>query len=94
VNLTEYLLATFAEEAAEVGKETLKCIRFGVDQHYEHYDATNLQRLILEFSDLEATRRDLQLVGIDIRIDEHRVSEKRARNVHFANVSKETGTLE
>jgi len=91
---SEYLLTCFAEEATETAKEALKCIRFGVNDKFEEYGQTNLERLRVEYSDMVAIIRDLKAIGIDIDVIETRVKEKQARNIFFAQISKERGILD
>ena len=51
---TRYLLLCLTEECAEVQKEAMKCLRFGLDSSAEG-NPTNLEKLAMEMIDLLAT---------------------------------------
>jgi hypothetical protein len=68
MNKKEYLLTCLMEELSEVQQETSKCLRFTPDHLYEPYGTTNLKRLQLEFADVCAVAKLLELEGVNTLI--------------------------
>lgn len=66
IDRVEYLLACVAEEAGEVTKEAMKCIRFGHLNAYQD-QPQNITRLIQEFYDVVAVMSMLlDTIGIEV----------------------------
>lgn len=51
-------LARVAEEAAELSKEAMKALRFGIENRYPAEGPTNAQKMAAEFSDLQTALVD------------------------------------
>lgn len=62
MNLVEYSLAIVAEEAAEVAQAAIKCMRFTTNHSQEEGGPTNLQHLLTELAQLQATVNSLIVV--------------------------------
>ena len=52
MNLTEHLLVTLAEEAAEVAQACTKALRFGLEDGYPGTDRTNRGDIARELADM------------------------------------------
>lgn len=57
-------LVRVMEEAAELQKEAAKALRFGLANRYPKRGPTNAQKMVAEFSDIEAALIDLNLPGM------------------------------
>jgi hypothetical protein len=92
MNLQEHLLVCLGEEASEVGQEAAKCLRFGPHDCYN--GSTNLERLVTEYSQLEAVRRRLAQAGIVIEVNEEAVQAKLHNLDKYMGYSVAVGTLQ
>lgn len=93
INRLEYLLILAAEEAGEVSKEALKCIRFTTHNIDPVSGMRNFDKLKLEINDLMAA---LELLSeelgenIEPKVDPLKIS----RTMNYMQISRELGTLE
>ncbi len=71
----EYILATLAEEASEIIKPACKAIRFGL--HNSFNKESNLEEIIKEFHDLQATIE--LLIGKDFIPDRNLIELKKQK---------------
>jgi hypothetical protein len=93
----EMLLATVAEECAEVAQRATKAIRFGLDEIQEGQGLTNAERIMVEFADLFAVMTRLQDADLIPRFDAHfyaMVGKKTQKIEQYLGYSQQCGTLE
>lgn len=92
MNKREYLFLLVSEEAMEVAKEALKCMRFTPDHQHAAYTATNLERLQVEVTDLMTV---LGLLEKELgTMFSHLTSEEKVtRTEKFMEISRQLGTL-
>ena len=107
IAIKNYLLGCLMEELSEVQQDINKCIRFSPDHSpagYEGYGKeTNIQRVQLEFADVQAILILLYQADVDTAIGiyaetqseafERRVNEKIARTVKLMETSVALGQL-
>jgi NTP pyrophosphatase (non-canonical NTP hydrolase) len=93
MNVTEYLLACLAEEAGEVSKEAIKCIRFTADHVAPGYSKSNLERLGKEYTELIAIKELLDEFGINIQVNPEDLIRKKIRTMHYMDISANMGTV-
>ena len=101
LNREQMLFLVGSEEASEVAKELVKCIRFTPNHTHHAYDASNYQRFLKEFN---------ELLGMVDLIREHMRSEhfvledpiqeglwrnaKKAQFEHYGELSAKMGVCE
>ena len=93
----EHLLVCLIEELAEVQQELSKCLRFGQHHTYHKYNESNLERVRLEMTDVQAISMHLLSEGVDIGYftrDEERFIEKEKRTSKLMDFATELKTLE
>jgi hypothetical protein len=75
----EYLLVVLAEEAAEVQKKALKCLRFGINYSEVEGHQSNLDKLETEWNELVAIVEMLNEEGVKLRTFTKLIEAKKAR---------------
>lgn len=93
LNKKQYLLVCLVEELAEVQKEALKCLRFGIN-HSPDYTKTNFDRLTDEWSDLMGIVEMLAEESIFIEKDRSKIEDKKIRVNFYMKHSRNFGILE
>lgn len=95
---TSYLMGCLSEESHEVGQEAIKCQRFSPFHTGPGRAHSNIDSLALEMADLQAIVELLAERGVHIPTNspafQERVAEKKARTLHFMEVSRQLGCLE
>ena len=90
MNVKDSLLNLLAEEACEVAQNALKCVRFTTEHRY--YEASNLERLNTELSDVASVIKMLQDIGVDVKFE---ASEKKIASIkQYMDVSRSMGALD
>jgi len=89
---TEYLLATLAEEAAEVAQACCKALRFGLNDPTREVPAEI--RIIEELADLEAVVDLLKEAGVQLGIRYEVYAKAKQRKLDKMAHSIERGILE
>ena len=94
----EHLLTITAEECTEVGQRASKILRFGPQEIQPGQDLTNVERLLGEWTDLNAMMEMLQEEGVlvlpsaaDMR---PAIAAKKAKVEKFLRYSAQCGTLD
>lgn len=94
MNLQQLLLLKLAEECNEVAQECSKIMQFGMDEVYAPIGVSNRDRLRGELQDLFAI---VQILNEEFDLgfvpSPEAVEVKRAKVMHYAQYSKEIGTL-
>lgn len=94
MNLQQLLFLKLAEECNEVGQECSKIMQFGMDEVYAPIGISNRDRLRGELQDLFAI---VQILNEEFDLgfvpSPEAVEVKRAKVMHYAQYSKEIGTL-
>ncbi len=94
MNLQQLLFLKLSEECNEVGQECSKIIQFGMDEVYEPIGISNRDRLRGELQDVFAI---VQILNEELDLgfvpSPEAVDVKRAKLMHYAQYSKELGTL-
>ena len=89
----EYLLYKVAEECSEVAQMASKSAIFGLDETYALQDHTNAERLMHEYTDLQAVIEMLQAKGVLPLMDKSRIPEKKIKVLKYMQYSKELGIV-
>lgn len=94
MNLQQLLFLKLSEECNEVGQECSKIMQFGMDEIYAPIGISNRDRLRGELQDLFAI---VQLLNEEFDLgfvpSPEAVEVKRAKVMHYAQYSKDIGTL-
>lgn len=93
---TDHLLATLAEECAEVAQRVTKALRFGLDEIQPGQFKTNAERIKVEFLDLFAVWWMLCREGVLEPIapmDEPAIERKQRKVEEYLEYSDQQGRL-
>jgi hypothetical protein len=97
LNEIEHLLVCLNEEGVEIGKETDKILRFGIDDRNVDNpdDPTNRERLRRELCDLLGVIELLVARGVitDPHLDTQRIYFKKVRVAKFMRYAQSVGAL-
>lgn len=95
MNRSEHLLACLAEECAEVQKNVMKALRFGLQGGYPGSEVTNAEAIADELRDLIAVAMILERGGWISRWNpnEADVSVKRTKIEKYMRYAAEIGSL-
>ena len=91
----EYLLTVMAEECNEVAQRCTKALRFGLNEVQPGQDATNADRIMLEYMDLIAIYQLLKEEGHLSCSQEwgERIAAKKKKVEQFYDYSRTLGVL-
>ena len=92
----EHLLATLAEEAAEVTQACMKALRFGLDDVRPGTDYTKEQWIARELADMRGTIELLREHGVALRgaNDNALAERKKAKVLELMELARERGRLD
>jgi hypothetical protein len=98
MNSVEHLLVCIGEEGGEVGKESDKALRFGLDDRnvLNPTGPTNRERLVLELNDVLGVAQLLVEFGIIPAnwMSEELQNEKKVKVLYFMDYARRVGALE
>jgi hypothetical protein len=88
----QYLLTCLAEELTETAQEALKCVRFTPHHSWPQANsATNRDRLITEWSQVQVIVDALNLEGFEMLPNAQAMEDKRFALEHYRLVSQKMG---
>ncbi len=89
----EYLLVCLSEELSESAQEVGKCLRFTCNDKHPSKPHTNLEGLSKEFSQVIAVLELLAEEGVNVKIIQSEIDDKKKRLLEYARYSKKLGAL-